>query len=296
MTPLIWLIVVTTAYLFYALVFIIDKYILSRSLPHPVAYSFYVNFLSIFILILLPLGFHFPSWGQLILVLTAGIINVAGCVLLYGALNKEEVSRIAPFVGGFVAIFTLILSMLFLNEHFAAKQVIAFVFLVLGCLILSFEKKKFFSKPFVWALISALFFAIFWIITKYIFIEAKFVSGIIWVRTGVALASLLLLVPEKNRKLILKKAEKSKSEARGYFFAGRAMSILGGLGVYVAVYLGSVVLTNAFQGLQYVFVFLFAILFFKKFHGLREELKREIIIQKVLAIILICFGLFILVV
>jgi drug/metabolite transporter (DMT)-like permease len=296
MTPLIWLIVVTTAYFFYALVFIIDKYILSRSLPHPVAYSFYVNFLSIFILILLPLGFHFPSWGQLILVLTAGIINVAGCVLLYGALNKEEVSRIAPFVGGFVAIFTLILSMLFLNEHFAAKQVIAFVFLVLGCLILSFEKKKFFSKPFVWALISALFFAIFWIITKYIFIEAKFVSGIIWVRTGVALASLLLLVPEKNRKLILKKAEKSKSEARGYFFAGRAMSILGGLGVYVAVYLGSVVLTNAFQGLQYVFVFLFAILFFKKFHGLREELKREIIIQKVLAIILICFGLFILVV
>ena len=296
MTPLIWLIVVTTAYLFYALVFIIDKYILSRSLPHPVAYSFYVNFLSIFILVLLPFGFHFPSWGQLILVLTAGIINVAGCVLLYSALNKEEVSRIAPFVGGFVAIFTLILSMLFLNEHFAAKQIIAFVFLVLGCLILSFEKKKFFSKPFVWALISALLFAIFWVITKYIFIEAKFVSGIIWVRTGVALASLLLLISGKNRKLILKKAEKSKPEARGYFFAGRAMSILGGLGVYLAVYLGSVVLTNAFQGLQYVFVFLFAILFFKKFRGLKEELKREVIIQKILAIALICFGLFILVV
>jgi drug/metabolite transporter (DMT)-like permease len=296
MTPLIWLIVVIVAYLFYALVFIIDKYILSRSLPHPVAYSFYVNFLSIFILILLPFGFCFPSWSQLALVLFGGVVNVAGCVLFYGALNKEEVSRIAPFVGGFVAIFTLILSMLFLNEHFAAKQIVAFVFLVLGCLILSFEKKKFFSKPFVWALISALFFAIFWIITKYIFIEAKFVSGIIWVRMSVAIASLLLLVPVKNRKLIFKKAEKSKPEARGYFFAGRAMSILGGLGVYVAVYLGSVVLTNAFQGLQYVFVFLFAILFFKKFHGLREELKKEIIIQKVLAIALICLGLFILVV
>lgn len=296
MTPLIWLIVVIVAYFFYAFVFIIDKYILSRSLPHPIAYSFYVSFLSIFVCVLLPFGFHFPSLVQFILVLFGGVINVAGCVLLYGALNKEEVSRIAPFVGGFVAIFTLILSTFFLNEHFAAKQIIAFVFLVLGCLILSFEKKKFFSKPFIWALVSALFFAIFWVITKYIFIEAKFVSGIIWVRMGVALASLLLLIPKKNRKLIFKKAEKSKPKARGYFFAGRAMSILGALGVYLAVYLGSVVLTNAFQGLQYVFVFLFAILFFKKFHSLREELKKEIIIQKVLAIALICFGLFILVV
>lgn len=296
MTPLVWLIVVITAYLFYALVFIIDKYILARSLPHPVAYSFYVNFLSILVLFLLPFGFHFPSWGQLILILAGGIINVAGCVLLYSALIKEEVSRIAPFVGGFVAVFTLALSMLFLDEGFAAKQIIAFVFLVLGTLILSFEKKKIFSKYFVWALISALFFAIFWVITKYIFIGANFVSGIIWVRTAVALASLVLIIPKKNRKLIFKKAEKSKPKTRGYFFAGRLMSILGGLGVYLAVYLGSVVLTNAFQGLQYVFVFLLAILFFKKFHGLREELKREIIIQKIMALVLICAGLFILVI
>ncbi|MDP2934843.1 MAG: hypothetical protein Q8N59_03710, partial [bacterium] len=99
MTPLIWLIVVIVAYFFYAFVFIIDKYILSRSLPHPIAYSFYVSFLSIFICILLPFGFHFPSLVQLILVLLGGVINVAGCILLYGALNKEEVSRIAPFVG-----------------------------------------------------------------------------------------------------------------------------------------------------------------------------------------------------
>jgi uncharacterized membrane protein len=296
MTPLIWLIVVISAYLFYALVFIIDKYILVRSLPHPLAYSFYVNFLSIFILVLLPFGFYFPAWGQLFLVIFGGIINVLGCVLLYGALAKEEVSRIAPFVGGFVAVFTLILSAIFLDEYFAVKQIIAFVFLVSGTLILSFEKKKFFSKYFLWALISALFFAIFWVITKYIFIGANFVSGIIWVRTGVALASLLLLIPQKNRKLILKKAEKSKPKARGYFFAGRLMSILGGLGVYVAVYLGSVVLTNAFQGLQYVFVFLLAVLLFKKFHGLREELKREIIIQKIMALVLICAGLFILVI
>ena len=296
MTSLIWLIVVIVAYLFYALVFVIDKYIISRSLPHPVAYSFYVGFLSIFICVLLPFGFHFPNLSQIALVLMGGIINIAGCVLFYSALSKEEVSRIAPFVGGFVAIFTLILSIAFLGEHFAVKQIFAFICLVLGTLIISFEKKKFFSGPFVWALVSALFFATFWVITKYIFTGVEFISGIIWVRTGVALASLLLLIPKKNRKIIFKKAEKSKPETRGYFLAGRAMSVLGAMGIYLAVYLGSVVMTNAFQGLQYVFVFLFAILFFKKIHGLREELKKEIIIQKITAITLICIGLFILVI
>ena len=296
MTPLLWFIVVITAYLFYALVFIIDKYILVRSLPHPVAYSFYVNFLSIVILVLLPFGFYFPSWGQFALVIFGGTVNVFGCVLLYSALNKEEVSRIAPFVGGFVAVFTLILSLFFLDEKLAVNQVVAFIFLVSGTLTLSFEKKRFFSKYFLWALVSALCFAIFWVITKYVFIGASFVSGIIWVRTGVALSSLVLLIPSKNRNIIFKKAEDSKPKTKGYFFAGRTMSVLGGLGVYVAVYLGSVVLTNAFQGLQYIFVFLLAMLLFKKFRGLREELKREIVIQKIVALVLICLGLFILVI
>jgi len=296
MTPFIWLIVVITAYLFYALIFIIDKYILVRSMPHPIAYSFYVNFLSIFILVLLPFGFSMPSFSQFVLAFAAGIINVLGCILLYGALAKEEVSRIAPFVGGFVAVFTLILSIIFLHEKFAGKQFIAFLLLVAGTFVLSFEKKKFFSKYFLWALISALCFAIFWVVTKNIFTQAKFISGIIWVRGSVALAALLLLIPKKNRKIIFAKAEKTKPKARGYFFAGRIMSILGGLGVYVAVFLGSVVLTNAFQGLQYVFVFILSILLFKKFHNLREELKKEIIIQKITALSLICSGLFILVI
>jgi len=296
MTSLIWLIVVILAYLFYALVFIIDKYILSRSLPHPIVYSFYVGFLSIFVCVLLPFGFHFPSWSQFVLVLVSGVINILGCLLLYSAIAKEEVSRIAPFVGGMVAIFTLFLSTSVLKEHLNLQQIIAFSLLVLGCLIIAFEKGKFFSQPFIWALTSALFFAIFWVVTKYVFEEAKFISGIIWVRMGVAIASLLLLIPKKNRDLIFQKTETAKSQTKGYFFAGRILSILGAFGVYVAVYLGSVVLTNAFQGLQYVFVFLFAVLLSRKISGLKEELKKEILMQKILAISLICIGLFVLVI
>ncbi len=296
MTFLIWLIIVVVAYLFYALVFIIDKYILSRSLPHPLAYSFYVGFLSIFVLVLLPFGFHLPSWNQFLVIFTSGVVNVLGCLLLYSAIQKEEVSRIAPFVGGFVAIFTLIFSAVLLKESFTVSQIISFILLVLGCLLISFEKNKILSKPFLWALTSSVLFAIFWVVTKHIFEDAKFVSGIIWVRMGVVLASLLLLIPKKNRDLIFQKAEKSNPKTRGYFLVGRLLSVLGAFGVYVAVYLGSVVLTNALQGLQYVFVFLFALVFANKIPGLKEEFKKEVVIQKSVAITLICLGLFVLVI
>jgi len=291
-----WLAIIIIAHLFYALVFIFDKYILSRSLPHPIVYSFYVGVLSIVICALIPFGFYWPSFREFILVLICGAVSVVGNVLFYTALSKDEASRVIPFTGGFVAVFTLILSIFILGEQLNLYQVLAFALLVLGSLIISFEKKKIFSKNFAMAALSALFFAIFWVLTKYIFVGTTFVSGTIWVRMGVVLASLALLIPKKNRELIFKKTEKAKPRTFVIFALGRALSILGGLGIYFAVYLGSVSLTNSLQGLQYAFILLLAFLLYKKYPSLKEEFSREVIIQKIIAVILIVFGLGILVI
>ncbi len=291
-----WLLIVILAHLFYALVFIIDKYILSRSLPHPIVYSFYVGVLSILILVLLPFGFYFPSFKEVVLIVLASIAQVAGWIYFYKALNMGEVSRIVPFVGGFIGIFTLILSMLLINEFLTLKQFLAVILLILGSLILSFKKGIFLGKAFRLALLGALFFAIFWVITKYIFLGTSFISGIIWIRTGVAVIALTLLIPRKNRKLIFEKTEKIKAGTVKFFISGRALSILGAFGMYLAVFLGSVTLVNSLQGLQYVFILILALLLFKKIPSAREQFSREIIFQKIIAIILIGLGLTILIV
>lgn len=296
---MIWLLIAIIAHLFYALVFIIDKYIVSRSLPHPVVYAFYVGILSIFILVLIPFGFYFPSRIELGLVLLAGIAQVGGWILFFKALNKGEVSRVIPFVGAFVAIFVLILSRFSINEHLSNQQVLAFIFLALGSLIIAVKKKgllkSFFEGAFGLALFSSLLFAVFWVITKYIFLDAPFTTGLVWIRTGVALIALTLLIPRKNRELIFRKTEKLKPETIKFLISGRALSILGALGVYFAVYLGSVTLVNSLQGFQYVFILILALLLFKKFPKLREQFNKEIIIQKVIALIFIGLGLAILV-
>jgi drug/metabolite transporter (DMT)-like permease len=292
---MIWLLLVIIAQLFYALVFIIDKYILSRPLPHPVVYAFYVGILSIVIWVLIPFGFYFPSFGEVVLALLAGAAQVIGWIFLYKALNKGEVSRVIPFVGGFIAVFILILSMFLIGEHLSGQQFLAFVLLVLGSLIISIKKKKFLKGflegAFGLALFSALLFAIFWVITKYIFLDTPFITGLVWIRTGAALFALTLLLPRKNRKLIFKKTEKLRPKTIRFFISARALGIVAGLSMYLAVFLGSVTLANSLQGLQYIFILILAFLLFRKIPNLREQLSGEIIAQKIIAIVLIGLGL-----
>jgi len=76
-----------------------------------------------------------------------------------------------------------------------------------------------------------------------------------------------------------------------FFISDRLLSILAGFLMYLAVFLGSVTLVNSLKGLQYVFVLILALLFFRKIPDLREEFSEKIIIQKIIAIILIGLGL-----
>lgn len=303
---MIWLLIVVVAHILYALVFVVDKYVLSKPLPHPIVYAFYVGVLSFLILVLVPFGFYFPSFTELILVLIAGVAQVTGWVFYFKALNKGEVSKVVPFVGGFIAIFTLILSIFIINERLSVEQIIAFIFLVLGALILSVKKKSFLEKSFKSvvfqrkgvfkiALLSSLLFAIFWVITKYIFLDNNFITSLVWLRTAPGLVALTLLIPKKNRELIFKRTEKLKPKTVKFVISARALGVLGALGIYGGVYMGSVTLVNSLQGLQYFFVLVLATIFFKKFPGLKEQFSKEIIVQKIVAILLIAIGLFILV-
>lgn len=291
-----WIILLILAHFFYALVFVLDKYILSRPMPDPVVYVFWVCFLGIFVLLLIPIfGFSMPSGSEVLLSLAAGVSQLVGLFLFYKALNKSEVSRLVPFIGAISAVFVFLLNSVSINEFLSGKQVMAFALLVLGSFVIGFRKKEFFgSNIWVLALLSAFLFAVFWVITKYLFLGTDFISGLVWVRIGVAAIALLMLILKKNRQAIFSRTKKARPKTAGFFMLGRALNIIGSLFLYWAIFLGSVTLANALQGLQYVFVLILALFLFKKIPSLREHFGREFLIQKIAAICLICTGLFIL--
>ena len=301
-----WLLIVIFAHFFYAGVFIIDRYLLKRGFPNPLSYAFYVGILSIFVLVLAPFGFSISSISQIIIALAAGIVWLLATLIFYTALYKGESSRVVPTVGGFIPFFTLVLSFLFLGERLTVNQLVAFCFLVSGGVFLSLlvTKTKAFSggkgihltKTFVLALGAALVFAFYFVMTKFIFSRQGFINGLIWIRLGAVLGALFLLIPSSFRKKIFKKAETIKKKTFGFFFLGRGLGILASFLIYLAIYLGSVTLVNALQGVQYLFLLLLAFFLFRKIPSLKEQFEKKALIQKIIAIILICLGLVILVV
>ena len=51
----------------------------------------------------------------------------------------------------------------------------------------------------VWLFWRHFFSPLFWVITKYLFLGTNFVSGLVWVRVGVAIIALTFLLSKKNR-------------------------------------------------------------------------------------------------
>jgi len=291
---MIWILLLVLAHFFYGMVFILDKYVLSGPRTNPITYAFYVGVMGAGILILIPFGFVMPDSAEVFWSLVAGVFQILAFIFFYKALDsdKGEVSRIVPYVGALTSIFILIFSSLVIKEYLTNNQIIAFILLVLGSLIIGFKRGGKLEKKIWWmAVFAGLFFALFWVTTKYLFLGTNFISGLVWVRVGVAIIALTLLLSKKNRTIIFSETKKSKPQTTKLFMLSRILNAAGSLFIYGAAYLGSISIVNALQGLQYLFVLILAILLFKKIPSIKEQFSKEFLIQKVVAIVLICAGL-----
>ena len=301
---MIWILILVIAHLFYAAFFILDKYILTKPMPNAVVYAFWVGALGIFVLVLIPIGtlipnnaFVMPNKSEVFWSIVAGIAQIWGMIVFYNALNKSEVTRLVPLVGGLSSVFILLINSITINEFLSGNQLLAFALLVLGSLVISIDKNNLFTRKAIWAaILSSFLFAVFWVITKYLFLGTNFVSGLVWVRVGVAIVALMLLLSKKNRQLISTKTHEARPRTAGFFILSRILNVAGSLFLYGAVFLGSIVLVNALQGLQYAFILILALLLFKKIPDLKEQFGRRVLLQKIIAIVLICSGLGLLVI
>jgi len=294
-----WILIAIIAHSISGVVFVIDKYILSRTRLRPAAYAFYIGIFGAFALVLIPFGFSLLPVNQIIISFSAGALFVLAVLFFYKSIRMGEVSRITPIIGGAVPIFTLILSYLFLSERLGSEQLIAFSLFVLGGMIMLWPRKgkRISGKPSLVkrlpvALLAALFFSGSFVLTKYVFDHQPFINGFIWIRFGGILGAGLLFLWPDTRRIILKSSGGVKVKTGILAVANKGLSALGFVLLNYAIFLGSVSLVNALQGVQYVFLLVIGIFLSKKFPQIiREQISEGAIIQKVVAIVLISFGL-----
>lgn len=290
-----WITIALSGYLLLAFTGIADKFLVSKVVREPIAYAFYTAITGPFSLVLIPFGAKLLNAHDFAVALLSGTCFIAAIYFSYSAIGKSSVSRVVPIQGGLVPLFSFLFAYLILEERLNGLQTLGFLFLVGGAVLISLRKDKgqWNHNVFLAAALSAVFFAMSSVLTKYIFDHSNFVSGMVWTRIGFLLPILPILAFKKNRAAIFNAPKEAGVRNVALYYSSRATGTVGGFLQNYAVSLGSVSVVNALQGTQFAFLLAltsFFSIYFPKV--LKEKINMEIITLKLTAIALISSGLF----
>lgn len=296
---MLWLIIAIVAYFLLAVVFLLDKYLLTSAIPNPRIYAFYVGILGIGVLILLPFtNFYFLTISDIFVAFISGATFVIGILWFFRGLKEFEASRIVPAVGGLLPIFTFLLIYLFSRgqESLTLGQVLAFAMLVGGSILITFKKTAVFPLQSIrLAAVAAFFLAVSFVSAKLVYLNYPFLLSLIWIKLGGVLLALFFLFDHNLRSAVFSKKIGIEKRTAIIFFAGQAGGAVANLLQNWAVALAPLVYVafiNALQGVQYAFLLPLAVLLSLKFPQIiKEELNGNIIIQKIVAVLLLGGGL-----
>ncbi|MFH1841422.1 MAG: hypothetical protein ABH800_01510 [Candidatus Nealsonbacteria bacterium] len=291
-----WLIITISAYFLFAMVALGDKYLLAGP-PNPKSYSFYIGVLGMLSLLLIPfVGFSVPDLNQILISLLAGAIFVFAQLGLFTGLEYFEASRVVPAIGGFLPIFTFSLVYLFFGFiEVSFLEILAFLLLVIGGVLIACRRKNFFNSKSLWiSIVAAFLFALSFTLAKIVYMSQPFWSGFIWMRIGGFLVAISLIFTKEVKNEIFGKKFTFQRKT-GFLFllnqsVGAGASLLQNWAIAL-VPLSYLAFVNALEGVKYIFVLLFAFLLPKI---LKEEISKGIIVQKIVAILFIGAGLLIL--
>lgn len=258
----VWLLLAIFAQFLFAITVLIDKHIVVRAahIGRPIVYAFYVSLLSGAVIVIAPFGLvSWPSDIALIYSTGAAMSFVAAIFFLYSAFKVARASDVAPVVGAVSTLVVLALAGVLLENDVSFGAFPA-VFLLAGgtALISHFH---FCRSALFYTLLagSCLGLAIFF--GKLVYTEIGFVDGFFWTRILAFVVALSLLLVPVWRKAIFQGGKQSSRGAKALVVGNKVLGGVASVIVAYAISIGSVTLVNALSGLQFAFLFLFALLF-----------------------------------
>lgn len=292
---MLWLPITILAYAFNSVSLLMNKFLLSEKIKNPAVFTVFTCFLMVVAFILLPFDWQTPSAYELIIEIVSGFLFGLGILFMFKALKYGETSRVAPMVGSIQPIIVLPLAWVWLGEVVSPLFLVALFLIIIGSIAISYESGKVERKAYVFALISAVFFAFSIVTLKDAFnSQASFITPFVLSRFGSILLGFLLLLKPQNFQDLVKELKKPNPQSGGLFIisqlAGALSAIL--LNLAFAISVGVTALINAMQGLQYIFL-LIAVVIITTFypHILKEKISGKILIQKIIATLIIIVGL-----
>ncbi|OGN09729.1 MAG: hypothetical protein A3J46_02735 [Candidatus Yanofskybacteria bacterium RIFCSPHIGHO2_02_FULL_41_11] len=287
---MLWLYLALLAYFINAIVFIIDKHLLAGHMPKYHAYAFGVAILSLGAVFLIPFGVSWPSLDLLLLMMVSGAAFFVGLIFLYKSIKESDVSVAATQVGTMGAIFTYVFSIFILKDNLSATNLLAFLFLVLGILLLGRVEKH----VLVWTILAGVSFGFYYVLLKLSFSITGFIDGLFWTRVGFIGSAFVSLIFQHVRKEVGFTYRYAPGKSKILFVFNKLLAGTGFIILYFAIDLGNVSLINGLLGIQFLLTFILAIFLGSKISGIREKINRPVLLHKLSGILFVLVGFIIL--
>ncbi|MEI8174827.1 MAG: EamA family transporter [bacterium] len=296
-----WFFIALSAPFLWALVNISDEYLVTKYSKGKhgsgglVLFSSLIGvFAAILIGIFTPNVFIIPILDKILLITTGGI-TIAWIILYLFTIEIEDISAIAPWFLT-IPVFGYILGYIFLDETLSIQQLIGFMVVLFGVLLISIDfseqKKKIKWRPAIYMLISCLLVAISGVIFKYVTVGEHFWVSSFWEYTGLGGFGILIyiFVPKYRNEFMLMNREGGK-KIFTLNLVSEILTIIGNLLTNYAMLLAPVAmiyLVSSFQPAIVIFLTLFATKFFPNITT--ENLKKSVLLPKIIAIIVMIVG------
>jgi drug/metabolite transporter (DMT)-like permease len=269
-----------------------DKVLLQRKGMQSLAsYVFWLGAISIFGLVLIPFGFHLPSWKVISIAVAAGFCDLAATWFYYAALKAGEASEELAVMGGFSPVATVLFAIPLLGVKFHG-ELTGFILMTCGGFIMFLAEKVPLRKMLPRILAAAILFGLTNVLQKIVFNEAKFISGYVFFTIGTFAGSMALLISPSWRKQILHPREQPKPKSRIAYFANRFVAGVGSFLVVFAVSRANPAVVEAISGVRYVVIFLAAYAITRwRPSWFREDFTKWALVIKAAATSLVVAGL-----
>lgn len=225
-----WILLALLAPVFWIFSNYIDKYSLERYTKGIFDFLFFSTLSAWLFVPALLLLFGFPT------ITSFSVIPVLlGMVLVYSygfygkALEKGETSRLV-ILFKLVPVFTIILAFLFLRQTISSQEFLAFLLVLLGASVVSFDKVETgftFTSGAKWMLVAIGMWSVIFLIADFAFTKMSFIDFLILDTLGTAFAGLPLLLIPATRRQILHGIKTAVPQKYGWFIVNNFLDFFG---------------------------------------------------------------------
>jgi drug/metabolite transporter (DMT)-like permease len=235
-----------------------------------------------------------------ILIAVNGFLYILAVLPYFYALQKDEASIAVPLFQ-LIPVFSYVLAYFVLGETLTNNQILGGLLIVIGAIAISLDltdgKKIKFKKEVFWLMmLSSLIFALNFLFFKFFAIQSSFWFTSFWEYVGFAVFAFLLMIFIKPyRREFISVMKKNRVAVLTLNGVNEIINIIAKVSFNYASLLTPITITWIVNGFQPLFVFAYGVILTIFFpHISKESLLKKHLAQKIMAIIVMFLGTYLL--